>query len=95
MRLCLSKDSLSSNHHGTQRKGDPWNNESIRGWTFRIVRLETFRRLSTGTEAIESLIGRRLWLYAPSGRCWHVDVYLMPKIKKCEQWPLVEPGRPR
>jgi hypothetical protein len=84
VRISFGKGSLTSNHHGTQRKGEPWNREPIRGWTCRIVTLETFRRLSTGTEAIQSLAGRRLWIYAPSGKCWHFDIFVVPTMKDCE-----------
>jgi hypothetical protein len=84
MKLCFAKGYLSTNHHGTQRKGEPWNRETLRS-CIRIVKLETFRRLSTGTEAIKSLVGRRIWIYAPSGKCWNVDVYLITTIKECEQ----------
>lgn len=87
MKICFDKGHLTNNHHGTQRKGEPWNNERICGWTFRIANLETFRRLSTGTEAIQSLTGRRLWIYAPSGACWNFDVYLLPTIKECTPYP--------
>jgi len=84
MQLKFSYGSLTTNHHGTQRKGEPWNNETVKGWTVRICNLETFRRLSTETEAIQSLAGRRLWIYAPSGKCWNFDVYLLPTIKECK-----------
>ena len=89
MRLCFSKGHLTRNCHGTQRKGEPWNEKPVR-WAIRIVKLETFRRLSTGTEAVQSLVGWRLWIYAPSGACWNFDVYLEPTIKECEEWPRKE-----
>lgn len=80
MKLCFAKGRLSNNQHGP-------NSEVIRGWTVHVCKLETFRRLSTGAEAIQSLVGRRLWIYAPSGACWNFDVYLLPMIKECEPWP--------
>lgn len=84
MKLYLDKGYLPGNHHGTQRKGEAWNHEPILGWKCRIVKLETFLRLSTDTEAVQTLIGRRLWIYAPSGACWNFDLYLKPTIKECE-----------
>ena len=85
MKLCFSKGYLPDNRHGTERNGEPWNRETVRG-TLRIKKLEVFRRLSTDTEAIQSLIGWRLWIYAPSGACWHFDVYLTPRIKECPRY---------
>jgi len=87
MRLKFDYGRLTTNHHGTQRQNEPWDKGTIRGWTIRICNLETFRRLSTGTEAIQSLVGKRLWIYAPSGRCWNFDVYLTPTIKTCQEAP--------
>ena len=81
MKLCFSKGYLPSNHHGTERKGEPWNKETVRGWKCCIVKLESFRILANGTESIQSIAGRRLWIYAPSGACWNFDVYLLPTIK--------------
>lgn len=94
MKIVFDRGYLTSNHHGTQRKGETWDREPIRGWTFRIVHLETFRRLSSGTEAIQSLTGRRLWVYSPSGACWNFDVYIQPTIKECEQYPSVAAPEP-
>jgi hypothetical protein len=83
VKLGFDVGHLDTNHHGTQQKGEPWNKETVRS-RIRICKLETFRRLSTGTEAIQSLVGRRLWIYAPSGRCWNFDIYIAPTIKECE-----------
>jgi len=94
MKLIFDRGYLSMNHHGTEKKGEPWNRATIRGWTVRVVKLETFRRLATGTEAIQSLVGRRLWIYAPSGACWNFDVYIAPKIEPCEEWTGAAPGVP-
>ena len=84
MELKFSKGRLDSNSHATDWTKQPIVQKTLRGWTCRIVKLETFRRLSTETEAIQSLVGRRLWVYAPSGKCWNFDVYLMPTIKECK-----------
>lgn len=84
MRLCFARGFLDTNHHGTEAKGQPWNRQTVRGWKAKIVRLETFRILSTGNECIQSLAGRRLWVYAPSGKCWNFDVYLIPTLKECQ-----------
>jgi hypothetical protein len=95
MQLKFSYGHLGTNHHGTQRKGEPWNNEMLRGWTMRICNLEIFRRLSTETEAIQSMAGRRLWIYAPSGKCWNFDVYLVSAIKQCGGQKVTEEKAPQ
>jgi len=76
MELCFAKGYLPSNHHGP-------NSETVRGWKCHIVKLETFLILANRKESLQSLIGRRLWIYASSGACWNFDVYLLPKIKPC------------
>ena len=55
------------NHHGTQKRGEPWNQETIRGWTVKLVHLEGLGG---------RVPGFRYLLYAPSGKCWNFDVML-------------------
>lgn len=62
---------LDSNHHGTQQRGQPWNQETIKGPKFTFVRLEGFDRNSR----LKTRIGWRIWFYFPSGACWNFDLY--------------------
>ena len=41
-----------SDGKSSERKGETWNKQTLRS-CIRIVKLETFRRLSTGTEAVQ------------------------------------------
>ena len=57
---------LSKNSHGTQEKGQPWNQETVKGWKLKRIPL---LRLSAG-------VSQRIILYTPSGAWWHADIYL-------------------
>jgi hypothetical protein len=59
------------NHHGTQKKGEPWNQQTVRGPKLKWLKLE---RKSPG-------FSRRLIFYFPSGKCWYFDVYSKRKEK--------------
>jgi hypothetical protein len=64
MKIMFGKYS-DRNHHGTQKPGEPWNQETVRGWTVRFVHIENFTT---------RVPGFRFLLYAPSGKCWNFDV---------------------
>ena len=70
--LCVSfmGSSLDTNHHGTERKGEPWNKETAHGWKAKWLVLEGFASYSK----LKQDIGRRLVIYRPSGACWLFDV---------------------
>jgi hypothetical protein len=65
MKIKLKWGSLDSNYHGTERKGESWNRQPVRGPKFRHVRL-TVHAPSTG---------HRFIFYLPSGAWRHLDVY--------------------
>lgn len=52
-----------TNYHGTQSKGEPWNEQTVRGWKVRII------KLSRGRPGISL----RFILYFPSGAWRHLD----------------------
>ena len=84
MRVSFGRGYSDTNHHGTEKKGEPWNRETRKGWTVCIVKLENFLILQNGCEALQSLAGRRLIVYAPSGAWWHFDVCLTPARKEVQ-----------
>lgn len=78
MKLTFHKGYSETNQHGTERKGDPWNKQTVKGWKLKVVKLETFVRVAGWDDAwiVQSLAGRRLIVYRPSGAWWHFDVCL-------------------
>jgi hypothetical protein len=70
LQVSFISTTLDSNHHGTERKGEPWNKETVRGWKAKWLVLEGFDRNSK----LKQNIGRRLIIYRPSGACWLFDV---------------------
>lgn len=61
---------LDGNHHGPRIEGpaDSYDHETLRS-TWQIVTLDN------GLNPPPRYFwGKRLWVYAASGRCWHVDI---------------------
>ena len=70
LRVSFTRSSLDTNHHGTERKGEPWNKETVRGWKAKWLVLEGF----ASYPKLKQDIGRSLVIYRPSGACWLFDV---------------------
>lgn len=58
------------NRHGTQSAGEPWNEMTVTGPKFKLLKL---RRDSPG-------ISRRLIFYFPSGAWWNLDVFSKRRV---------------
>ncbi len=54
----------STNKHGTERPGEEWNEQTVRGPRLKLVRL--------GYKP--NFTGYRLLYYFPSGAWWHFDI---------------------
>lgn len=64
---------LDTNHHGTEKKGEPWNKETVRGPKFVFLRLESHEK-----DFKLRHLGWRVILYFPSGAWWHFDIMKKP-----------------
>jgi hypothetical protein len=75
MRLKFDYSKGEMNYHGTEKKGEPWNKETVRGWKLKWLDLikENFWQHQGKTRA---LIFWRFILYLPSGACRYFDVIL-------------------
>ena len=78
MHKIFNLDKGASNHHGTQKKGEPWNKETIKGWKI------TAHDMIKANSYIDGFGDRLLWyyrfiLYKPDGSCWYFDVAI-PKF---------------
>lgn len=51
-----------TNHHGLNAVDQPWDQATVHGWCVR--RIHGIRKGYF-----------RLMLYAPSGKCWNLDIY--------------------
>ena len=78
LRTYFGKSKMNS--HGTQGKGEPWNQETVRGWKLCCVDLlgpikarETANPEGGKTRAKWY---KRFILYFPSGAWWNFDVVL-------------------
>lgn len=60
------------NSHGTQKRGERWNKETVCGPKFKVVKLE-----GCVGKTIMTLPGfhRRVIFYSPSGTWWHLDLH--------------------
>ena len=71
------------NYHGTQEKGDPWNQQTIRGLKCRCVDLlqPIKEREKSNPEGGKTSAKwyKRFILYLPSGAWWSLDVALVSK----------------
>lgn len=82
MKIKFTHGYNERNFHGTQKKGEEWNKQTVKGWKAKIVKLETIVRVgSSGTWKVQSLIGRSLIIYRPNGGWWHFDVYLSMTVE--------------
>lgn len=81
MKLRTTFEKNGVNHHGTQAKGQPWNNETIRGWKLRCVDLlqpiKEWERNNPEGGKTRARWYKRFILYFPSGRWWNIDVALL------------------
>jgi len=83
MKFRINFDKNITNYHGTQAKGQPWNNETIRGWTLKSVDLlqPIKKREKANPEGGKTRAKwyKRFILYFPSGSWWNLDVALLSR----------------
>lgn len=71
-----------TNHHGTQPKGEPWNQQTVYGW--KLILVDILSSIKKRTESnpegghTRARWYKRIILYFPSGAWWHLDVVLIP-----------------
>ena len=63
--------SLKTNHHGTEKPGEKWNQQTVKGW--KLVVLDLNSDLSKRRK--QTRFAKRIILYFPSGAWWHFDIY--------------------
>ena len=77
MRLHIGVGSLDGNHHIMERYPDGLKLDGM-SHRFRVKRGPSAMVVVLGRDSMSrdgrTLVGRRLWLYAPSGRCWSFDI---------------------
>jgi len=83
MRLKLHLNKNSMNYHGTQAKGEPWNNETVHGYKVSCVDLlkNIKQRERDNPEGGKTCAKwyKRFILYLPSGAWWNLDVCLFSR----------------
>lgn len=70
---------LDDNSHGTERRGEPWNQETKRSCASIVPLGRSMYLKSTGRTSF----GRRLWIYGPSGACVHLDLVIYFDVSPC------------
>lgn len=70
MRLKYYFGKSSTNYHGTQAKGESWNNETVYGW--KIISLDIKPLGETRAKWYKRFI-----LYFPSGAWWYFDMVIV------------------
>jgi hypothetical protein len=63
------------NFHGTQKKGERRNEQTVKGPKFLVVNIE---RKSPG-------FSKRFIFYWPSGAWWHLDIYSKRRVVKIKK----------
>lgn len=74
-RWILTRDKNKTNHHGTQKKGEPWNQEMVRGFKIRLVNINY-----CGPTRVRW--SKRLLIYFPDGSWWNIDLILLKRETK-------------
>lgn len=81
MKLKMRLEKNNTNHHGTQRKGEPWNAQTIHGWKLSCVDLlgPIKKREKDNPEGGKTRAKwrKRFIVYLPSGAWWNFDVTLV------------------
>jgi hypothetical protein len=78
MKIQFKQYKSSINHHGTQRKGERWNEETVKGWRLRFIDI---RKANDGRmNPTRCKFFLRTILYFPSGAWRHVDLIVSRSI---------------
>jgi len=73
MKLKFNWHTGKGNHHGTQKKGEPWNQETVRGWKLKFLDIRS-------PNSLARWYGRWI-LYRPSGACYYFDVAFVSQFR--------------
>lgn len=65
MKIIFDFSKGLTNYHGTQKKGEPWNRDTIHGPKLRYVK----------PSYVPPSSGHRLIYYFRDGSCWYFDIY--------------------
>jgi hypothetical protein len=81
LKLRINCEKSVTNYHGTEKKGEPWNRETVRGWKLRCVDLlqpikEREKHNPEGGKT-RARWYKRFILYLPSGAWYNLDVALV------------------
>ena len=83
MRIKLRLEKNATNHHGTQAKGDPWNEQTVHGWKLRCVDLlrpiKEREKVNPEGGKTRARWYKRFILYFPAGSWWNLDVTLLDR----------------
>lgn len=83
MKLRFNFGKSDNNYHGTQAKGEPWNQQTVHGWKLSCVDLlEGIKGRETSNPEggkTRAKWYKRFILYCPSGSWRHVDVALLSR----------------
>lgn len=82
MKLQFDHSKGETNHHGTEKKGEPWNKETVRGpkLTFHDI-----KKANAWKKSRKRCMFYWRWIfYRPSGACHYFDVSF---IEACKNSP--------
>ena len=80
MKLNFRHAHGKTNHHGTQKPGEPWDQATVRGWKLKLLDLKKENSWQEGFGARCYFYWRAI-LYLPSGACHYFDLSLSRKEK--------------
>lgn len=75
MRIRFNYSNGDSNYHGTQRKGEAWNQQTVTGWKLRFIDL--IKANGWPLAMTRCKVNWRFIVYRPSGACHYFDVALV------------------
>lgn len=83
LRILFEKNDM--NYHGTQAKGETWNEQTIRGWKLRCVDLlrpiKEREKVNPEGGKTRAKWYKRFILYFPSGSWWNLDIALLQRLR--------------
>ncbi len=71
--------------HGTQRRGESWNHEIVRGWKLSCIDLlgpiKERERANPEGGKTRAKWYKRFIVYLPSGAWWNLDIALVQRVR--------------
>jgi hypothetical protein len=68
-----------SNHHGTQKKGEPWNQQTVTGP--KLVFLDLIAANTPRMKDSQLIFYWRIIYYFKNGACWYFDIAI-PRVPR-------------